>query len=97
MMSLIIKILHGFGVWFWSKLGSKERHISDLLVPVLLVAIAAESVALYRGYERNRKIENTSKTLANSLSNIGKAPEKAVFKYQKRIDTSFSGYTKRFN
>ena len=83
MMSLIIKILHGFGVWFWSKLGSKERHISDLLVPVLLVAIAAESVALYRGYERNRKIENTSKTLANSLSNIGKAPEKAVLSTKK--------------
>lgn len=82
-MSLIIKILHGFGVWFWSKLGSKERHISDLLVPVLLVAIAAESVALYRGYERNRKIENTSKTLANSLSNIGKAPEKAVLSTKK--------------
>lgn len=83
MMSLIIKILHGFGVWFWSKLESKERHISDLLVPVLLVAIAAESVALYRGYERNRKIENTSKTLANSLSNIGKAPEKAVLSTKK--------------
>lgn len=82
-MSLIIKILHGFGVWFWSKLGSKERHISDLLVPVLFVAIAAESVALYRGYERNRKIENTSKTLANSLSNIGKAPEKAVLSTKK--------------
>lgn len=82
-MSLIIKILHGFGVWFWSKLGSKERHISDLLVPVLLVAIAAESVALYRGYERNRKIENTSKTLANSLSNIGKAPEKAILSTKK--------------
>lgn len=82
-MSLIIKILHGFGVWFWSKLGSKERHISDLLVPILLVAIAAESVALYRGYERNRKIENTSKTLANSLSNIGKAPEKAVLSTKK--------------
>ena len=82
-MSLIIKILHGFGVWFWSKLGSKERHISDLLVPVLLVAIAAESVALYRGYERNRKIENTSTTLANSLSNIGKAPEKAVLSTKK--------------
>lgn len=82
-MSLIIKILHGFGVWFWSKLGSKERHISDLLVPVLLVAIAAESVALYRGYERNRKIENTSKTLANSLNNIGKAPEKAVLSTKK--------------
>lgn len=82
-MSLIIKILHGFGVWFWSKLGSKERHISDLLVSVLLVAIAAESVALYRGYERNRKIENTSKTLANSLSNIGKAPEKAVLSTKK--------------
>lgn len=82
-MSLIIKILHGFGVWFWSKLGSKERHISDLLVPVLLVAIAAESVALYRVYERNRKIENTSKTLANSLSNIGKAPEKAVLSTKK--------------
>lgn len=82
-MSLIIKILHGFGVWLWSKLGSKERHISDLLVPVLLVAIAAESVALYRGYERNRKIENTSKTLANSLSNIGKAPEKAVLSTKK--------------
>lgn len=82
-MSLIIKILHGFGVWFWSKLGSKERHISDLLVPVLLVAIAAESVALYRGYERNRKIEDTSKTLANSLSNIGKAPEKAVLSTKK--------------
>lgn len=82
-MSLIIKILHGFGVWFWSKLGSKERHISDLLVPVLLVAIAAESVALYRGYERNRKIENTSKTLANSLSNIGKAPEKTVLSTKK--------------
>jgi len=82
-MSLIIKILHGFGVWFWSKLGSKERHISDLLVPVLLVVIAAESVALYRGYERNRKIENTSKTLANSLSNIGKAPEKAVLSTKK--------------
>lgn len=82
-MSLIIKILHGFGVWFWSKLGLKERHISDLLVPVLLVAIAAESVALYRGYERNRKIENTSKTLANSLSNIGKAPEKAVLSTKK--------------
>lgn len=82
-MSLIIKILHGFGVWFWSKLGSKERHVSDLLVPVLLVAIAAESVALYRGYERNRKIENTSKTLANSLSNIGKAPEKAVLSTKK--------------
>ena len=82
-MSLIIKILHGFGVWFWSKLESKERHISDLLVPVLLVAIAAESVALYRGYERNRKIENTSKTLANSLSNIGKAPEKAVLSTKK--------------
>lgn len=82
-MSLIIKILHGFGVWFWSKLGSKERHISDLLVPVLLVAIAAESVALYRGYERNRKIENTSKTLANSLSNIGNAPEKAVLSTKK--------------
>ena len=82
-MSLIIKILHGFGVWFWSKLGSKERHISDLLVPVLLVAIAAESVALYRGYERNRKIENTSKTLANSLSNVGKAPEKAVLSTKK--------------
>ena len=46
MMSLIIKILHGVGVWFWSKLGSKERHIYDLLVPVMLVAIAAESVAL---------------------------------------------------
>lgn len=82
-MSLIIKILHGFGVWFWSKLGTKDRHISDLLVPVLLVAIAAESVALYRGYERNRKIENTSKTLANSLSNIGKAPEKAVLSTKK--------------
>lgn len=77
-MSLIIKILRGFGVWFWSKLGTKDRHISDLLVPVLLVAIAAESVALFRGYERNRKVENTSKTLANSLSNIGKAPKRAV-------------------
>lgn len=83
MISLIIKILHEFGAWFWSKLGTRNRHISDLLVPILLVAIAAESVVLYRGYEKYKKIENTSKTLVNSLSNVGKTPTKVILSTKK--------------
>lgn len=71
-MSLIIKILQMLGAW----LGLKGRRLSDLLVPILIVAIAAESVALYRGYEKYKKEKSTSKVLANSLSNIGKPPER---------------------
>lgn len=75
-MGLIIKILQKLGAWLWSKLGAKGRRFSDLLVPILLVAIAAESVVLYRSYEQYKKEESTSKVLANSLSNIGKSPER---------------------
>lgn len=75
-MSLIIKILQKLGAWLWSKLGAKGRRFSDLLMPILLVAIAAESVVLYRSYEKYKKEESTSKVLANSLSNIGKSPER---------------------
>lgn len=82
MMKVIFKLLQTLGAWFWSKLGQKDRHISDLLVPVLLVAIAAESVALYRGYERSRKVESTSKALAKTVSSIGTVPEKVAVKTQ---------------
>lgn len=85
---IIFSILREIGSKLWEKMGSKGRSFSDLLVPILLVAIATESVILYRGYERVKKMEESAKALTNTVSNIGRPAKNIEVKTKRGIVTA---------
>src|SRR5574344_494164 len=80
MMNLILNLLRKAGAWIWTKLGQNGSHVSDLLVPVLFVAIAAESVALFHGCNKYKEKEKTSEGLSNTISKVDEPAKRVTVK-----------------